>query len=81
MSNAIMAILGLVLIGFAVTMFLNATPALISQTNTGAGSAFENNSVTVKNAVALSQTFGTLFPFLLLVAGFGLCYKSISGGN
>ena len=72
-------ILGLVLIGFSVTMLALSLPSADNALDTGTGSALENSSDTIKGVASTSADLVSLFPFMMLLGGIAILVKSVGG--
>lgn len=80
MSNPIMIVLGMVLIGYSLIIFIGAMPSLNAATQTGVGTSWENSSSFVKSSVNTTNSFMQLFPFLLFFGGFGVTIAGVIKG-
>lgn len=78
MSNVVMAIAGMMLIGFGFVAMLFLLPQTIAYTDTGANSTWENQSAYVKSTVGILGQAALIFPFLFFVAGIGVFWKGVS---
>jgi len=80
MANVMLTILGLILIGFSLIIFIGSMPSLNDATHTGVGTTWENSSSFVKGSVNTINGFITLLPFLIFFGGFGLTIAGVLKG-
>jgi hypothetical protein len=80
MSNMMVAIVGLLIIGFSFMFFTSALPTISTNLQTGNHSVFENSSTTVKSAITNAVSpFSQVMPFMLLILGFAVFAKGVLG--
>ncbi len=67
--------MGAVLIFIALIIYFIAVPSLATAVDTGSGGNLENESSSIKEIYSVYDTLIAVFPFILIVIGFGFMVK------